>query len=119
MSGPLEQQPDQLRTRMISLAGVGLVAIIVALVVVAWILVVPPSAAAHSPEHESPLEHGLYDQATGGDDARAAGAQRLERYEWIDRNARVVRIPIERAIDAVVANPALINLPSKGSVRQP
>jgi len=110
MSAPLEQQPDQIRLRVISLVGVGLVAIIVALVVLAWTAVVP-SAAGRPPERASSLEHGLYDQATGGDDVRASGARRLERYEWIDRAARIVRIPIDRAIDAVVANPALIGAP--------
>ncbi|MEP6940848.1 MAG: hypothetical protein ABI846_13870 [Rudaea sp.] len=113
MTVPLEQQPDQVRTRAISLVGVGVVAIIIALVAVAWMLVVSPSAAAHLPEHASPLEHGLYDRATGGDDARATAARRLERYEWIDRGARIVRIPIDRAIDAVVADPALIGAGSR------
>lgn len=108
MSAPLEQQPDHVRTRAVSLVGVGVVVIIVALVAVAWVVVVPPSAATHPPEHGSPLEHELFDHATGGDDVRAAGAQRLERYEWVDRGARIVRIPIDRAIEAVVANPALI-----------
>jgi hypothetical protein len=30
---------------------------------------------------------------------RRAEAPRLERYEWVDKNAGIVRIPIERAID--------------------
>jgi hypothetical protein len=44
---------------------------------------------------------------------RAAGEARLERYEWVDRRAGVVRIPIGRAIDAVVADPSLIGAGSR------
>jgi hypothetical protein len=77
------------------------------LVAIAWWLVVPPSSAEHAAQ-ASPLEHGLIDRASGGADLRAAGEQELDRTQWVDRNAGVVRIPIDRAIDAVVADPRLI-----------
>src|SRR5512140_2221385 len=89
----------------VALAGVVISALLVAL---AWLFVAPPPVARHPPVPPSPLEQGLFERATGGDDARTAGAQRLERYEWVDRRAGVVRIPIDRAIDAVVADPGMI-----------
>lgn len=102
------QEPEGLPTRVIWLIGAGVVATSAVLVVIAWLLVVSPSAAERLPPAPSPLEHGLFDRAAGGEALRAAGERRLERYEWIDRGARVARIPIERAIDAVVADPRLI-----------
>jgi len=102
----LAQDPERVRTGWIWRVGGALIAITAALTIVAWWLVVPP--AETQAMSRSPLEHGLIDQATGGADAVAAGTQRLERYEWIDRAAGVVHIPIERAIDAVVSDPALI-----------
>jgi len=102
------QEPEHVRTGVIWLVGLGVLVISAALVVIAWWLVVPPPAARHPVAGPSPLEHEVFDRATGGDDARAAGDRRLERTEWIDRRAGVVRIPIDRAIDAVVADPRLI-----------
>jgi hypothetical protein len=104
----LRQEAERIHVAVIWLVGLGGVAVTVLLVAIAWWLVIPPPAAAHPLRQASPLEHGLFDRAAGGSDARAAGAQRLERYEWVDRQARVVRIPIDRAIDAVVADPGLI-----------
>jgi hypothetical protein len=102
------QEPERVRAGVIAGVAAGTVALTALAVVLAWLLVAPAPAARYPVAAPSPLEHGLFDRATGGDDARRAGARRLERTEWIDRGARVVRIPIERAIDAVVADPSLI-----------
>jgi len=104
----LRQEAERIHAVVIWLVGLGGALASALLVVIAWWLVVPPPAAEHPPAQPSPLEHGLFDRAAGGNEARAAGEQRLERYEWVDRKTRVVRIPIERAIDAVVADPSLI-----------
>ncbi|TMQ12574.1 MAG: hypothetical protein E6J90_19370 [Deltaproteobacteria bacterium] len=110
-----DQEPEGLAARAIWGTAVGVVVISALLIVIAWWLVVPPGRgrAAAAP---SPLEHGLIDQATGGADVRAAGEQRLGRYEWVDRAAGTVRIPIDRAIDAVVADPGLIGPRSRALV---
>jgi hypothetical protein len=110
----VHQAPEGIAARAIWLVAVGVVVISAALVAVAWLLVVPPPAATRAVSAPSSLEHGLIDQAAGGDEARTAGEQALENYDWIDRHARVVRIPIERAIDAVVLDPRLIGAPSPG-----
>jgi hypothetical protein len=109
----LDQAPEGISTRAIGLVAAAVVAISAGLVAIAWLLVVPPPAArpAAAP---SPLERGPIGTATGGEQIRAAGARQLERYEWIDRRAQIVRIPIDRAIDAVIADPRLIGTPPPG-----
>lgn len=107
------QAPEGISTRAIGLIAAGLVAISAGLVAIAWLLVVPPPAA-RAAAAPSPLERGPIEAATAGEQIRAAGAQQLERYEWIDRSAQIVRIPIDRAIDAVVADPRLIGTAPPG-----
>ncbi|HEX4418059.1 MAG TPA: hypothetical protein VH165_09180 [Kofleriaceae bacterium] len=103
------QDAERVRTGVVWLVGLAVIAIGAVLVALSWWFVVPAVGARAAVP--SPLEHGLFDRATGARDARAAGAHRLERYEWIDRRAGVVHIPIDRAIDAVVADPSLIRAP--------
>lgn len=103
----LPRDPEGLHTRSIWIVAAATLVVTLALVGVAWLLVRVPtgSPAAARP---SSLRHDLVEHATGGADTRAAGRQTLEQYGWIDRGAGVVRIPIERAVDAVVDDPALI-----------
>lgn len=114
------QQPEGLASGVIWLVGAGVVVITAALVVIAWLLVVPPPQLVRPAVAPSPLERALFDGSPGttgrGAELRAAGARQLERYEWVDRTARVVRIPIERAIDAVAADPRLIGASSHAIV---
>jgi hypothetical protein len=77
---------------------------------VSWVLVKPPVAPAVVPA-PSTLLHGLFERANASGEATratASPADRTDEYQWIDRSAGIVRIPIERAIDAVAANPSLI-----------
>ena len=103
----LPREPEGLRSRTIWLVAAATVAIALALTAIAWLLVVVPhgSPAASQP---SSLRHDLLDTASDGADARAAAARTLDRYDWVDRSAGIVHIPIDQAIDAVVADPALI-----------
>src|ERR1043165_2374091 len=103
----LQQEGGGIRPRAIWWVGIGIIAISAALVLIAWWLVAPPASFEPAPR-PSTLERGLIEHASGGPDLHAAGAQALERTQWIDRTAGTVRIPIERAIDAVVADPKLI-----------
>ncbi|MGH2900073.1 MAG: hypothetical protein ACRDMZ_15470 [Solirubrobacteraceae bacterium] len=103
----LQQEAEGIRPRAIWWVGIGIVAIGAVLVLIAWWLVAPP-ASFEPAARASTLEHGLIEHASGGADLHAAGAQALERTRWIDRKAGTVRIPIDRAIDAVVADPKLI-----------
>jgi hypothetical protein len=103
-----EQETDALPIRTIMLVGAAVVVATLALVCVAWLFVTPPPASLRLPVVGSVLEHGLYEQATAGEDANAAGAQRLAGYRWVDRDRHLAHIPIERAIDAVAADPSLL-----------
>jgi hypothetical protein len=61
---------------------------------------VKPQGGSPVASQPSPLERGVvFDHPRPAQPAP---------YRWIDRGAGLVRIPIDRAIDAVVANPALI-----------
>ena len=103
----IQQDPEGVRPGAIGSVAVGVVVLSAVLIAIAWWLVVPPPAGARAMQ-ASPLEHGLIERASAGDEVRAAGEQRLDRTEWVDRRAGTVRIPIDRAIDAVVADPRLI-----------
>ena len=108
MSAPtLPREPENLRARWIWIVGVATVVLTLALTGVAWLLVTVPngSPAAARP---SSLRHELFDTARDGADARAAATRALERYDWVDRGAGIVRIPIEQAIEAASTDPALI-----------
>ena len=108
------QAPEGISPGAIWLVAAGVVVLSAALVVIAWLLVVPPPAAVRPVAAPSPLEHGLIDQADGGAVLRATGERSLEQYQWVDRKARVVRIPIGRAIDAAIADPRLIGARTPG-----
>ena len=103
-----EQETDALPVRTIVLVGSATAVATLALVYVAWLFVTPPTPALRPPAADSVLEHGLYEQASGGADSRAAGTLRLEGYRWLDRDRHLAHIPIERAIDAVAADPTLL-----------
>jgi hypothetical protein len=111
----IRQQAEGVRAGAIWAVAVGVIVVGAALVVIAWWLVVAPPDAAPAPA-ASPLAHELFDRATEAAAVRAAGAARLERYEWVDRAAGVARIPIDRAIDAIVADPKLIGAPTSAIV---
>ena len=123
-SPAIPQDPEGVRPGAIWSVAAGVVVLSAVLVAIAWWLVVPPPAGARAAQ-ASPLEHGLIERASAGDEVRAAGEQRLDRTEWVDRRAGTVRIPIDRAIDAVVADPRLIGAASpavsgmNGAIREP
>jgi hypothetical protein len=108
MSEPTQpRDPEGLRSRTIWIVAAATVAIALVLTAVAWLLVVVPngSPAASQP---SSLRHDLLETARDGADSRATATRTLEQTEWIDRKASIVHIPIDQAIDAVVADPTLI-----------
>lgn len=53
----------------------------------------PPAAATSIPEQS------LIERTERGAALRDAQREQLEKYEWVDRDAGMVSIPIERAID--------------------
>jgi len=93
---------EDIRTGVIWLIAVAVAAITAICVVIAWELVERPPAYAAPPA--TTLEHELIERSLWID----RGPRELARPHWIDRAARTARIPIETAIDAVVADPRLI-----------
>lgn len=102
-----QQEAERVRTGTLTLIAVALILVSAGLIAIAWWLVIPQSPSLR-PTAPSPLERVVFERATTADDIRAAGERELEACGWVDRRAGVVRVPIERAIDAVVADPRLI-----------
>ena len=94
----MKQEPENLRARVVAYVGVGLIALTTALVGISWWLVRPTPSYVTLPP--STLEHGLFELRQPAPPGTAV--------EWVDRAAGTARIPIESAIDAVVADPSLI-----------
>jgi len=111
----IQQAAEGVRARAVWSVATGVIVVGAVLVVIAWWLVVAPPAAEPAAA-ASPLEHELFDRTTEAASVHAAGAARLERYGWVDREAGVARIPIDRAIDAIVADPRLIGAPTSAIV---
>ena len=103
MSEPL-QEPDRTHARAIASVALATVALIAGVVGISWCAIASPPRPTQTPP-PSTLEHGLF--ATSPEPP-ADRATPPDRYQWIDRGARVARIPIDSAIDAVVADPSLI-----------
>ncbi len=101
------REPEGLHARRIWLVGLGTVVVSLGAAAISWWLVIAPPAG-RSAAAPSSLVDGLFEAAARGS---AAGA--LERTEWIDRDAGMVRIPIDEAIEAVVAEPSLIATPQE------
>lgn len=108
MTNDLLQRSAQFRSRAVLVVGLTGIAITAGLVVVAWLFVVPAAIPQRIPAHASALENVLFEHANGGAEAEASGVRELGIVQWVDRDKHIVRIPLERAIDAVVANPRLI-----------
>jgi len=120
----VEQAPDRLHRRtMLGVTAASIVITAVALVV-AWVLleawgqepraVAPPVA----PRTIGTLEQTLILDTERGIALRAEQQASLHRWAWVDRDAGVARIPIDEAIEALVAAPippdrALIPRPTK------
>jgi len=96
------QEPDALPTRY--LVGIGVVCVVVGIVaVIGSGLPARPPVRAGAP-HEVPTtqEVQLFDEPARGLEAQSVQRAELNEYRWVDRDAGVAQIPIDRAIDIVV-----------------
>lgn len=119
----VRQDPDRVPTRSVVIVAVVVVLVTVfASAVPAWILerrgwfrLDAPARLDEAPV--APREIDVVDQTLleGGDavagSSRSAERARLERYGWVDRQAGVVHIPIERAMELVVEEEAASTAP--------
>lgn len=58
-----------------------------------------PAAEQRIPAEVHGMELGLFDDYAPGLTQRTRARQRLESYGWVDREAGLVRIPVERAME--------------------
>ena len=104
--GEPDRQQDDIDTRRVLLTGVTIAGAVLLAVAVSWILVAvlgSPTTAEHgaAPRAGPQLEvHPLQDLAA----YRAHEQLKLSGYQWVDRQAGIVRIPIDRAMEVVAAH---------------
>ncbi len=109
----VRQDPDSINHRGIALVTVASIVIMALALIAAWALLerwqrgreseraVPPAA---------PRTIGILEQAPilgpgRGLDLRARQEADLHRFGWVDRDAGIARIPIEDAVELLVAHP--------------
>jgi hypothetical protein len=107
------QESDRVPGRKLAAIGIAGVAIMLASIFVAWLLMRARSSepeqqasAAPPPAALGTVERGLFDETSRGLDERAAHRRELDGLGWVDRDAGIAHIPIDRAIDMVVARDA-------------
>lgn len=98
--------PDRLHARTISWLVVAAVSVILLSVGIVFLIGIPPTRVATSLKGVAPREIGMIEQTLietdrTGQVLTAAARERLSRYEWVDRDAGTVRIPVDRAFDLV------------------
>jgi len=107
----VRQSPDVLDRRTMVAVTIGSILITTVALVVAWLLLeawgqkprtTPPPVA---PRTIGTLEQTLVLDTKRGLDLRAEQESSLRRWEWVDRDAGVGRIPISEAIDVLAAEP--------------
>jgi hypothetical protein len=108
----VRQEPDALAKRkLLATTMVSIVAFGTAVAVSAWLLGdfragrdTGPSAPAVAPSTIGTAEQGLFLGPPRGLDLQSERRGLLEQWSWIDRDAGLARIPIERAMDLVAAD---------------
>lgn len=109
----LRQSPDRLADRKIAAVTVGSIAITTIALVVAWVLLeqwAPPErheggAPPPAPSTIATLEQSLILHTERGEELHQRQRASLTRLGWVDRDAGIARIPVERAIDVLAASP--------------
>jgi hypothetical protein len=97
-----QQEPDALPTRY--LVGVGVICVVVGVVAVlaSGLPARPPAEAVLPREVPTAEEQRLLDEPARGLEIQSAQRAKLNEYGWVDHDAGVAQIPIDRAIDIVV-----------------
>jgi hypothetical protein len=110
----VRQEPDDVAKRkLVAITIVSFIAFTGAVVVAAMLLDdarrgrdTGPATPAVAPTTIGTLEQGLALGPPRGLDMRRRQGAQLERWEWVDRDAGIARIPIERAMDLVASGAA-------------
>ena len=110
----VRQEADRLANRKLIITSIGSIVVFgVAVAISSWLLdatrrpvdthLPAPSAA---PMTIGTVEQGLLLGPARGLDLRRDQRASLDRWGWVDRDAGIARIPVERAMELVAAEPA-------------
>lgn len=122
-TGRVRQEEDRVPSRRIALALLVGAAVTVGLVLVTRQLFLAKDRSEPTPERDSlspPREilHGLIAVESPAAHGAARAAETLATYGWVDRERRVVRIPMERAMELVVSGMNVAELTSGTTPRE-
>lgn len=107
----VRQEPDELAQRRIAVVTVASVLVSALALLVAWHFLerwghpLPHRVPLSAPRTIGILEQTLILDTERGVDLRREQAASLARWRWVDRDAGIVQVPIDVAIDALVASP--------------
>jgi hypothetical protein len=101
----VRQEPDAIdRRRLRRAIAVGVMGFAIAIAVTVLFLRTAPPQAAAPPPAPAQADTSLVLATERGVTLKRAQRASLERFGWVDRDAGIARIPIERAMD-IVADP--------------
>lgn len=108
----VRQEPDALASRkLMTVTIVSVITMAVALVTAALLLERWAGQERRLSASSGPLEQSLIIDTRRGLDLKRDQKASLARWGWVDRDAGIARIPIERAIDLVVERPIPVDRP--------
>jgi hypothetical protein len=114
----VRQDPDRLAQRKLVLVVVTSILIAAIAITSAWLILAAssrgPAAATGKgaippPSGVGTVERTLIETTERGLTLRAEQREALEHYGWVDRDAGMARIPVERAMDIVAGRPVPAN----------
>lgn len=113
MSFDVHQEPDRIPKRQILLVTLGSVVVLVGSLVVVDVMLradsrgrdVGPAFPAVAPTAIGKVDRTLLSVTEHGITERNSERERLSRYRWVDRDAGIAGIPIDRAMDLLVEHP--------------
>lgn len=107
MSFDVRQAEDHIAgrkvTRIAIASGVVFIGSIAAAAVLLGIFSTTSAAPNAAPPPNATVERSLIQTTRRGADERAHARESLSQWQWVDRDAGIASIPIDRAIDLVVA----------------
>jgi hypothetical protein len=118
------QERDRVAGRALTAIALTGIVITIASILVAWLVMNAASphpeeqaSAAPPPASLGTVEHSLFDKTARGLELRASQRQELDELGWSDRDAGLVHVPIDRAIDLYVGGAAR-TWPERGRARE-
>lgn len=113
MSFEVHQEPDHVPQRQVMLVTLASIVVLAVSVVVVGLMLraesrgrdVGPAFPAIAPTAIGKVDRTLLSATEHGITERNTQREQLSRYRWVDRDAGVAGIPIDRAMDLLVEHP--------------